>query len=176
MAPPRTPHRRRSPREMRPRREGAFLMPLAAGGAGLFLLLGLTLQGLALQERAQVSALERLGREEDLLASAAHQLLAALNDRHRCLLALPLARWEAEGGECASPEALVTLRRLVVWSVPVRLRAWQPGMDGQSAELELLLEAGEGRAERRAQFGARLAGVPPLAVDPHGRVLGGPQP
>ena len=158
------------------RREPAYLMPLATGAAGLLLLLGLTLQGMALQERVQVGAQERLRREEDLLASAAHQLLAALNKTHRCLLNLPLARWESDGAACASPQALAALRRGVVWAVPVRLLAWRPGSDGWSAELELLLEAGEGRAARRGQFGARLAGTPLQAVDLQARDLGGPLP
>jgi len=158
------------------RREPAYLMPLATGAAGLLLLLGLTLQGMALQERVQVGAQERLRREEDLLASAAHQLLAALNSTHHCLLALPLARWESDGGACASPQALAALRRGVVWAVPVRLLAWRPGSDGLSAELELLLEAGEGRAARRGQFGTRLAGAPLQAVDLQARDLGGPLP
>ena len=158
------------------RREPAYLMPLATGAAGLLLLLGLTLQGMALQERVQVGAQERLRREEDLLASAAHQLLAALNKTHRCLLNLPLARWESDGAACASPQAVAALRRGVVWAVPVRLLAWRPGSDGWSAELELLLEAGEGRAARRGQFGARLAGTPLQAVDLQARDLGGPLP
>ena len=158
------------------RREPAYLMPLATGAAGLLLLLGLTLQGMALQERVQVGAQERLRREEDLLASAAHQLLAALNKTHRCLLHLPLARWESDGAACASPQAVAALRRGVVWAVPVRLLAWRPGSDGWSAELELLLEAGEGRAARRGQFGARLAGAPLQAVDLQARDLGGPLP
>jgi hypothetical protein len=165
MVSPRNSHRLRSDGSIRHRKESAHLMPLAAGGAGLLLLLGLTLQGLALQERAQVSARERLHREEDLLVSGAHQLLAALNSRHRCLLVLPSARWDAAGGPCASSEARTALRRMVVWSAPVRLEAWQPDTDGQSAELELLLEAGAGRAERRGQFSVRLAGDPPQAVD-----------
>jgi len=172
LAPPGGQRRSRS----RFRREPAYLMPLATGAAGLLLLLGLTLQGMALQERVQVGAQERLRREEDLLASAAHQLLAALNSTHHCLLSLPLARWEADGGACASPQALATLRRGVVWAVPVRLLAWRPGSDGLSAELELLLEAGEGRAARRGQFGARLAGAPLQAVDLQARDLGGPLP
>jgi hypothetical protein len=176
MAPPPIPHRLRGPGRSRFRGEPAYLMPLAAGATGLLLLLGLTLQGQALQERAQVSALERLRREEDMLTSAAHQLVEVLNNRHRCLLTLPLARWDADGGSCASSEALSALRRMVIWSAPVRLRDWRPGTDGLSAELELMLEPGAGRAERRGQFGARLAGVPPRAVDLRGRVLGVPLP
>jgi hypothetical protein len=168
----------RGPRPSRSRvgQEPAYLMPLATGAAGLLLLLGLTLQAMALQERVQVSAQERLRREEDLLASAAHQLLAALNSTHRCLLHLPLARWESDGATCASAQALAALRRSAVWATPVRLLAWRPGMDGLSAELELLLEAETGRAARRGRFGARLAGVPPQAVDLRPRDLGGPLP
>ena len=159
----------------RPSRERAYVLPLATGAAGLLLLLGLTLQSMALQERLQVSALERLRREEDLLASAAHQLLAALNGPHRCLVGLPLARWELEGTACASPGALAALRRVVVWAVPVRLLAWRPVADG-TAEMELQLEKGEGHGPRRARFGTRLTGNPPQAVDPRARDLGGPLP
>lgn len=157
-------------------RDAGFLMPVAAGTAGLLMLLGLSLQGLALQERMQVGAQERLRREEDLLASAAHQVLAALNGPHPCLLTLPLARWEAEGAVCATPEALSALRRLDTMAVPVRLLAWQPGPDGWSAEMELELEAGKGRAARRGRFGARLAGAPPQALDPRARQLAGALP
>lgn len=157
-------------------REAAYLMPVAAGTAGLLMLLGLSLQGLALQERVQVGAMERLRREEDLLASAAHQVLAALNGPHSCLLTLPLARWEAEGAVCATPQALATLRRQEVWEVPVRLLAWQPGADGWSAEMELQLEAGAGRTARRGRFGTRLAGAPPQALDPRARQLAGALP
>jgi hypothetical protein len=158
------------------RRDPAYLLPLATAAAGLLLLIGLSLQAMALQERAQVSALERLRREEDLLASAAHQLLASLNGIHPCLLALPLARWETDGAACASPQAAQALRRLEIWAVPVRLLAWRPGPDGLNAELELVLEAGEGRAPRRGQFGVRLAGSPPQASDLRARNLGGPLP
>jgi hypothetical protein len=158
-----------------PSRERAYVLPLATGAAGLLLLLGLTLHGMALQERLQVSALERLRREEDLLASAAHQLLAALNGPHRCLVGLPLARWELEGAACASPGALAALRRLEVWAVPVRLLAWQPAANG-TAELELQREKGEGHGPRRARFGTRLTGTPPQAIDPRARHLGGPLP
>jgi hypothetical protein len=151
-------------------------MPLAVGAAGLLLLMGLMLQSLALRERLQVGGLERQWREEDLLASAAHQLLAALNGPHRCLLALPLARWELDGAPCASPAALATLRRSEVWTVPVRLLAWQPATDGSAAELELELEASAQRSPRRRRFGTRLVGFPPQAVDPRFHPLGGGQP
>ncbi|MFM9103736.1 MAG: hypothetical protein ACKOPS_21345, partial [Cyanobium sp.] len=60
-------------------RAPAYAMPMAMGAAGLLLLMGLAVHGLAMQERLQVAALERLRQEEDLLVSAAHQVLAALN-------------------------------------------------------------------------------------------------
>lgn len=151
-------------------------MPLAAGAAGLLLLLSLALHGAAMQERHQLGALERLQLEEDLLASAAHQLLAALNGPHQCLLTLPLARWETAGGDCASPAAVAALKRAEVWAVPVRLLSWEPKPDGVSAALELALERGPGRGERRGRFGTRLKGVPPLAVDPAARGVAGGLP
>lgn len=163
---------RRSPRLRAP----AYLMPLAAGAAGLLLLFSLSLQGLAVGERLQVNTLERVRREEDVLVSAAHQLLAALNGPHRCLLALPLARWPAEGSACASPEALAMLYRVEVWSVPVRLLRWEPGAGGRTAELELELESEEARPPRRGRFQTRLAEDPPRAVDLRGRDLAGALP
>lgn len=152
------------------------MLPLAVGAAGLLLLLSLSFQGVALQERLQVSTFERLRREEDLLASAAHQLLAALNGSHRCLLDLPLARWDLEGTDCATEEALAALRRAEVWTVPVRLLAWRPGADGSVAEMELELEAAAGRTARRGRFGTRLVGSPPRAVDLRSRDLAGALP
>jgi hypothetical protein len=159
-----------------PPRERAYVMPLAVGAAGLLLLMGLMLQGMALRERLQVDGLERQRREDDILTSAAHQLLGALNGPHRCLVTLPLDRWEVEGLACASPEALATLRRAQVWAVPVRLLSWQPGTDGLAAELEVALEASATQAPRRRRFGARLEGTPPLVVDLRLRAFGGGQP
>ena len=166
----------RGPSRCRPQREPAFMMPLAAGAVGMLLLMSLMLQSLALRERLQVNVLERQRREEDLLASAAHQLLAALNGPHRCLLGLPLARWELDGSACAPPEALATLRQPQVWESPVRLLAWQPRANGMAADLELALEASPQQAPRRRRFSTRLIGSPPLAVDPRAHTLGGSQP
>ncbi|MEB3317691.1 MAG: hypothetical protein VKO39_06070 [Cyanobacteriota bacterium] len=183
MPPPCPPSRRRAGQgggvgqaSARSGQEPGFLMPLATGAAGLLLLLGLTLQAMALQERAQVSAQERLQRENDLLVSAAHQLLTALNRSHGCLLVLPLERWETDGAVCATPQALAALRRAEVWRVPVRLLGWRPATDGLSADLELVLEAGDSRAARRGRFAAQLTGDPPQAVDLRARVPGGSLP
>ena len=140
--------------------QAAYAMPLAMGATGVLLLLSLTLHGMAMQERLQVGALERQGREEDLLASGAHQLLAALNGAHRCLLPLPLANWEGSGASCASPAALGALKQAEVLGTPVRLVAWQPRNDGQGAVLELALEAGgqAGGSARRGRFAVRFTG------------------
>jgi hypothetical protein len=151
-------------------------MPLATVAAGSLLLLGLSLQAMALQERARVSAHERLRREEDLLASAAHQLLAVLNGSHPCLLLLPLGRWPAEGAACSTPQVVETLTRLEVWSEPVRVLDWRPEADGASAALDVQLVAEVGRAPRRGRFGVRLIGSPPQAVELRLRDLAGALP
>lgn len=150
-----------------------YAMPLAMGATGVLLLLSLTLHGMAMQERLQVGALERQGREEDLLASGAHQLLAALNGAHRCLLPLPLGNWEGSGASCASPSALATLRRQQVLAVPVQLVSWQPRSDGQGAVLELALEAGgqAGGSARRGRFAVRFTG-PATPAGPEAGMLG----
>ncbi|MEB3259024.1 MAG: hypothetical protein VKP63_00160 [Cyanobacteriota bacterium] len=147
------------------RQEFAYLMPLAAVVSGCLLLLGLTVQAMALQERSRSSAMERLRREDDLLVSAAHQLLAVLNNTHPCLLSLPHTEWGLRATACASPPDVDSLTRLEVWSVPVRVQAWTPGADGGNAELTVQLQAGQGRAPRRGRFTVRLMGSPPQAVD-----------
>ena len=103
--------RRLLPRRISPLRRPrtaapGYAMPLAVGASGVLLLMSLTLHGMAMQERLQVGARERQQREEDLLVSAAHQLLAALNastaaywpflwrsGSSREQLAPPLRRW-----------------------------------------------------------------------------------
>ena len=93
------------PRQAQP----GYAMPLAVGASGVLMLLSLTLHGMAMQERLQVGARERVQREDDLLVSAAHQLLAALNSTHPCLRVLPLAHWPA--ASCASPAAVEVKRQ-----------------------------------------------------------------
>lgn len=154
------------PRQAQP----GYAMPLAMGATGVLLLLSLTLHGMAMQERLQVGALERQGREEDLLASGAHQLLAALNGAHGCLLPLALAQWE--GAACASPAALGALKQAEVLGTPVQLVAWQPRANG-TAVLELALEAGgqAGGSARRGRFAVRFTG-PATPAGPEAGVLG----
>jgi hypothetical protein len=138
-----------------------YALPLAVGASGVLLLLSLTLHGMAMQERLQVGARERQQREEDLLVSAAHQLLAALNASHRCLLALPLAQWEQQGAACATPAAVAALKNGQVMARPVRVLAWQPGGNGQTAKLALQLETGNSQLMRKGRYGVRLTGSPP---------------
>lgn len=162
---------RRLPRGAAP----GYALLLALVATGVLLLLSLTLHGMAMQERLQVGALEREQREEDLLASGAHQLLAALNGPHRCLLTLPLARWEAEGAACASPAAVAALKQARVMGVGVRLLDWQPGVDGQTAHLALQLEAGPRRGARQGRYKVLLEGSPVQAAELGPRLLGGAQ-
>jgi hypothetical protein len=161
----------------RPPRTAApgYALPLAVGASGVLMLLSFTLHGMAMQERLQVGARERVQREDDLLASAAHQLLAALNASHPCLLALPLAQWELQGAACATPAAVAALTTTQVMAVPVKVLAWQPGGSGQAGHLAVQLEAGPGRAAREGRFTLLLAGNPAQAkLGP--KLLGGAQP
>jgi hypothetical protein len=135
-------------------------MPLAVGASGVLLLMSFTLHGMAMQEQLQVGARERQQREEDLLVSAAHQLLAALNASHPCLLTLPLEQWEVAGAACATPAAVAALRTAQVMARPVQLLAWQPGGNGQSGQLALQLEEG-----RKVRYGVRLVGSPPRGAE-----------
>ena len=158
--------RRLLPRRISPLRRPraaapGYAMPLAVGASGVLLLMSLTLHGMAMQERLQVGARERQQREEDLLLSAAHQLLAALNASHRCLLALPMAQWEQQGAACATPAAVAALKNAQVMARPVRVLAWQPGGNGQTAQLALQLEPGNSQPKRKGRYGVRLTGSPP---------------
>lgn len=167
------------PRPPRPRPRTAdpgYILPLTVGATGVLLLLSLTLHGMAMQERLQAGALERVQREEDLLASGAHQLLAGLNGPHRCLLTLPLARWDVDGAVCASPAEVASMKQRQVIGVPVRLLTWQPGLDGQTAQLALQLEAGPGRGARQGRYGVQLVGSPVQVGVLGPKLLGGTQP
>jgi hypothetical protein len=160
-------HRRR-PRSATP----GFAMPLAIGASGLLLLGSFALHGVAMQESLAVGAMERQQREEDLLASAAHQLLALLNSSHRCLLNEPLAQWEVAGAACnTTPAAVAVLKNAQVMAKPVQLVAWQPGGNGQPGQLALQLEAG-----RQARYGVRLAAAPTEGAQLGPKLLGGVQP
>jgi hypothetical protein len=172
--------RRHLPRRiapLRPPRAAApgYAMPLAVGVSGVLLLMSFTLHGMAMQERVQVGARERQQREDDLLISAAHQLLAALNTSYRCLLPLPLAQWELQGAACASPAAVAALKKHQIMTRSVQLVGWEPGGNGQPGQLALQLETEQGRAGRKGRYGVRLVGSPPEGAE-LGRPLLGRMP
>ena len=149
-----------------------YAMPLAIGASGLLLLGSFALHGIAMQESLAVGAMERQQREEDLLASAAHQLLALLNSSHRCLLNAPLAQWEVAGAACnTTPAAVADLKNSQVMAKPVQLVAWQPGGNGQPGQLALQLGAG-----RQARYGVMLAAAPTEGAQLGPKLLGGLQP
>lgn len=148
-----------------------FAMPLAIGASGVMALLGFTLHGVSIQERLQVGALEQQQRDEDVLHSAAHQLVASLNGAHPCLLSLPLAQWEVAGAACSNPTAVAALKRARVLASSVELVSWTPGGNGQSGQLALQLGAG-----RQARYGVRPAATPNAGVELGPRILGGTQP
>ncbi|MEB3325094.1 MAG: hypothetical protein VKM17_07125 [Cyanobacteriota bacterium] len=124
--PPKRPPRRSPPRQRLPRGAApGYVMPLAIGASGLLLLGSFALHGVSMQEHLQVGAVERQQREEDLLASAAHQLLASLNKAHRCLLGKDLVEWDANQQACATPAQLAALKTIQVMVQPELLQAWQ---------------------------------------------------
>jgi len=129
-----------------------------------------------MQESLAVGAMERQQREEDLLASAAHQLLALLNSSHRCLLNEPLAQWEVAGAACnTTPAAVADLKNAQVMGRPVQLLAWQPEgpEDVPPVAAKLALQLGAGR---QARYGVMLAAAPTEGAQLGPKLLGGLQP
>lgn len=119
------------------------------------LLLGsLSVQTAALEARLEQGAARRQRQAEDLLASAAQQLVGELAEQHACLLSLPLEHWAAMGTACAPVAVQMQLRNGQVLTESYRLLTWQPQQDGTTAELLLEL-AGSGQSPprpRRAVF------------------------
>jgi len=141
-------------------------MPLVLGTSLVLLLGSVSVHTTSLQARLQAAREQQLRRAEDQLASAAQQLLADLNRRHPCLLALPLEHWEAPGLPCVTPGAVAALRSAEVLGVPYRLVGWQPG----AASVAMVLELGPapGLVRRQGAFAVTLSPplqVPPQAVD-----------
>jgi hypothetical protein len=120
-------------------RDQGFILPLAFGASLVLLLGSLSLQTLVLQRRLGLLREEQRGHQEDALASAAQQLVAALNRDHPCLLLLPLQRWGSDGLPCASPEQQQALAK-GAGGGPWRLIDWQP----QAVRAEALIEVDSG--------------------------------
>lgn len=149
----------------RPGSEG-FLLPLTTLLSLLMLLGSLSVHAVSLQDRLRGSSELQQQTSEDQLASAAQQLVARIQLRHACLLALPLEQWAGAG--CASAADLERLRRGEVFGVGWQLLRWQPGAPtagttaavDQPLTLEIGLEARGPQASRRAGFELRLTGLP----------------
>jgi hypothetical protein len=125
------------------------MLPLAVGASLVLLLGSLSLQTLVLQRRLGVLREEQRGLQEDALASAAQQLVAALNRDHPCLLTLPLERWGSDGLPCASPEQQRSLAQgggSGLW----RLIDWQP----QALRAQALIELEPGSPAQPARRGS----------------------
>jgi len=140
--------------------ERGFALPIAVAGALVLLLGSSSLQLLSLQNRAQLHRVVQRQQIEDLLASAAQQTAAALQQTGGgCLLAKAHDAWTHAAAECAiEPEVLKDLQQGQVGSSRYRLTAYQPdghGIEASSAQLELQL-----LAERPWRAAYRLALVP----------------
>lgn len=148
--------------------------------AALVLLLGsLSLQTAGLAERRRTFGAWRLQQAEDLLVSAAQQLVGAIQLHHPCLAGLPLAAWPSAAGSCAPLAVQQALLQPVVFGRSVRLLTWQPGVgaDGHPrVELLLELEAQENQPARRGAFTVALDGTPLRVSDLQAQGLRGVGP
>lgn len=147
-------------------RTSGFLLPLTTLLSLLMLLGSLSVHAVSLQDRLRGTRELQQQTSEDQLASAAQQLVARIQLRHTCLLALPLEQWAGAG--CASAADLEPLRRGEVFGVGWQLLRWQPSTPpvetaaaaDQRLTLEIGLEAPGRQASRRAGFELQLAGLP----------------
>ena len=137
-------------------------MPMASLTSLLFLVGGLSLQSLGLQERLQGESQRRLEQAEDRLASAAQMLVGTIQLQHACLLGLAHEQWSNAG--CATQPQLSRLGEGEVLGSPWRLRRWQPrvspDLSHQVVDLELALPAGSGSPALVGGFAVRLTGSP----------------
>lgn len=155
--------------------EQGFLLPLAFGTSLLLLLGSLSLQGLVLQGRLGLRRAELRAQQEDALASAAQQLVAVLNLRHPCLLALPLQHWSREGLSCASGSAQQNLAQGSSGEVRWRLIDWQPALSGARLLIELEARAPD-LPGRQGSFAVALLAEPLRAQPPRLLALRGVAP
>lgn len=127
----------RSRGRRRPEAAG-FLLPLSSTAALMLLLSSLSLQTASLQARRQLLVELQQRQQQDLLASAAQQLVGRLKLHHSCLLARNSADWAAApclGG--ADPQELA---HGVIGEHSYRLLSWQTTPAG--TQLRLGLAAG----------------------------------
>lgn len=147
-------HHRRRP----PVAEAGFLLPLAMSASLLLFLSSLSLQLAVLHSRKLQQAATANVRAEDALASAAHQLAAALQGPYRCLRPWPSSSWRAGALSLACPLGLDPGPLLAPnqQEQVVRLSSWQPTADGGLLELQL------GDAGPLRRYMLTLAPVPVL--------------
>lgn len=147
-----------SPRQLRGRRRGptpraqGFALPLTLLVALLLLLSNLAMQTATLQLRARRNVVLELRRAEDDMVSAAHRLLGLLQERHPCLLELPLAQWAVQGLSCADALEQQALGLSHAGGQPWQLIAWSPAASVQEAALLLERPAAAGVPGRRGAF------------------------
>ena len=118
--------------------EQGFLLPLSSAAALLLLVGSLSLQTVSLEARRHLHLQLQLRQQQDLLSSAAQQLVGRLKLHHSCLLELPSSQWA--GAPCLAAEAPEALQQGQIDSHPYRLLSLAPTPAG--AELRLALSSG----------------------------------
>lgn len=120
-----------------PASEG-FLLPLSSALALLLLAGSLSLQTVSLEARRHLQLQLQLRHQQDLLSSAAQQLVGRLRRHHPCLLELPSSQWA--GAPCLAAEAPEALKQGQIGGHSYRLLSLAPTPAG--AELRLALSSG----------------------------------
>jgi hypothetical protein len=112
--------------------EAGFLLPLSLSGALVLLLCSLSMQSLVLHTRQLHGAEASRRRSEDLLASRAHQLAAALQGPYSCLMPHPSSAWFSQPlpADCAASLDPEALRSRELWGQRVLLKEWRPSSAG----------------------------------------------
>ena len=133
-----------------------FALPLALVVALLLLLSSLAMQTMILQVRSRRSVVLQLRQAEDRLASAAHQLVGRLGERHPCLFGLNLAAWSVAGLSCGDSEEILGLIEAEAHGLAWKVIDWRPLPGGRQVDLLLQVPDQSGRAPRRGQFRVEL--------------------
>jgi hypothetical protein len=136
------------------RAERGFLLPLASSAALLLLLSSLSLQAMALQQRARLAAQQRQRGWDDRLMSAAQAFTGQLQRHHRCRLSLPASQWAAQPCQPAGTPGGILEPAIV--DAGIRLVAYCPD-PGTPPQATLVLELAELAPPQRAIFRLALA-------------------
>ncbi|MEB3360754.1 MAG: hypothetical protein VKI42_01365 [Synechococcaceae cyanobacterium] len=133
-----------------------FALPLALVVALLLLLSSLAMQTMILQVRSRRAVVLELRQAEDRLASAAHQLVGRLRERHPCLFGLNLAAWSVAGLSCGDSAEILGLIEAEAHGLAWTVIDWRPLPGGRQVDLLLQVPDPSGRAPRRGQFRVEL--------------------